>query len=367
MSAAQNSGSNSSAAQNLADQLARARELILRDRDGQAMELLLGLLRNHPENAANIEAMLALAHLHADRHPQALEHANRAIAVEPDFAWAHLLAGTALAGMGHKLQAVPALEQAIALDPQDSPAYSALGRLLSDLGRVHDAYAAAGRGVELEPHRAASHFAMGYVLHDANPAEARRAYLKTLELEPDHVQAKHNLAGLAAQKGDWHGASEGMANVLADDPSQQTPFVVLDQRLVQTIGRSHWVMIGCWLAYGISSASGIWPAAAMALLATGLLSFMAWRGMRPIRAGLRGSSRHYLRGFPKRESLATAWLVCLSLVPLVMIGGVVMELAGVPDGRFAGASGMLLLILGAILSWVRIPFLNARVKRLTGS
>lgn len=348
----------------LGQQIQRAEELITLRRDGQAMDLLLQLLRAHPDQAGPIEICLARAHLVAGRAEEGRRHAMRAIAELPDAYGGHLFLGIAFHLLGRPREAIEPLQTAARLDLDVADAPQRLALVLADLGRTEEAYAAAEEALRRDPHAARNHFAMGYVLHDKNPAEATRAYRKTLELEPGHAGAKHNLAGQAVQRGDWTAGSHGMAQVLADTPQAETPVFVLDQRVAGTIRWLHWVLFGGFLGYGLAaSLGGIAPLVwVLVILLVGAAVGRA--GLKPIRAALPQQGARFFRGFPRREVVATIWAGLLGLGWLWMFGAAIAGLVGPPDAQWAGMSVFGVLILGTILSWIRLPIAHARVRRM---
>lgn len=348
----------------LETQLARAQELIDLKRDAQALELLLRLLREHPDEAGTIEFHLARAHLVATRHAEAEAHARRAITQAPDHYGGYLLLGAALHLQGRTAEASLPLIDATRLEPEESAPHRLLAQVFCDLGDLRQAYAAATESLRLAPHAAESHFAMGYVLHDSNPAEAHRAYLSTLELDPEHTEAKHNLAGLSAVRGDWTNASHGMARVLAENPDAESPIFVLDQRLVGVIRWLHWLTAGTFMVAVPTLGGSAWLSLVVLLLALGGGVVLVRIGIAPIRAALPQGGTRYLRGFPGREFVAFMWLVMLALVWVLFLLGPILELATGTPFRFLAAAGLPLLFLGFLLSWLRVPMANQRADQV---
>ena len=349
----------------VAHRLERANELANLGRDTQAMEVLLQLLRSHPESAAAVEPYLARVHLIGGRTEEAREHARRAIALAPNQAIGHLLLGAALHGMNRCAEAVDPLQIAAGLDLVKADAPQRLAQVLTDLGRAPEAYAAANEALYREPHAAQSHFAMGYVLHHTQPEEAQRAYRQALTLDPHYTTAKHNLASVNLSRGDWDSASRGMADVLAESPSAQMPVFVLDQRLVRIIGWQHWLLFGTALGYGMVSSLGQ-PLANMAWLVgmVFLAAFLIRHGTRPLRAALPAGARHFLTGFPRRDVLTTLWAGLLAVGWLWLFVATIIAWVVDPDGLWTGLGVFVCLIAGVIVSWVRIPWAIAKAKRL---
>lgn len=350
-------------------QLERANELIALGRDGQAMDLLLQLLRSYPHQAGVLEVCLSRAHLVAGRYEEARQHALRAVAAQPDHYAGHLLYGIALQLMRRPQEAIEPLRTATRLEHSDPDPPQWLAQVLTDAGHSGEAYQAAGEALRRDPNAPGAHFAMGYVLQESNPAEAKRAYLKTLELNPEHHGAKHNLAGIAVQAGDWQTGSRGMAAVLADNPQAQSPVFVLDQRVVGTIRWLHWLLFGGWIGYrlggGVAAGTGSEPVfltVVTVLLLVGAV-LLVRAGIKPIRAAMPSSTRQFLAGFPRREPIATVWAGFLGLGWLCFLGTAIAVWVA-PDTEWILIGVLGCLIVGLILSWVRVPIANARAQRV---
>ncbi len=342
--------------------LRRAAELVDLGRAPQAIDLLLRLLREHPEHAGAIERQLAHAHLAANRPGQAHHHARRAVAAEPHASGGHLILGMALHRQGRPQDALDPLHTAARLEPDAAEPWQALAQSLSDLDRHQDAYAAANEALRRAPEAASSHFAMGYALHDTHPVEASRAYRKVLELNPGHVVAKHNLAGISVLGGDWERGSQGLADVLAASPSARSPLFVLDQRLVIVVRRLHWLVFAGIVLYmaGSQAPRGVGFAVVLALV--GAAAPVVAKGTGPIRRALPGGGGHYFRGFPGREPIAAAWLVCVTASWLWLVVVTVLNLGD--PARVAGVFAFLPLVIGVVLSWVRVPLAHRRARQV---
>ncbi|WP_432559370.1 tetratricopeptide repeat protein [Granulicoccus sp. GXG6511] len=347
----------------LGRQLQRANELVSLGRDSQAMDLLLQLLRTHPGESGPIEVCLARAHLVAGRAEEGREHALRAVRAAPSDYGGHLLLGIALHMLQRPAEAVEPLTVATRLDLDDPDAPQRLAQVLTDLGRLTEAYAAAGEAIRRDPHSAKNHFAMGYVLHESNPAEAMRAYRTALELDPHHSGAKHNLAGVAIQGGDWATGTRGMAAVLADSPQAQSPVFLFDQRLVSVLAWLHWLMFGGVIGYGM--AASVHPAGALVwvLALLGVGAVIVLRGTKTLRASLPQGGGRYFAGFPRRERIAAIWGGLLGAGWLWLLGSAITGLL-VTDGQWAGLGAIVFLFLGWILSWVRVPLARRRAERI---
>jgi tetratricopeptide (TPR) repeat protein len=99
--------------------------------------------------------------------------------------------------------AVAWLRPACTLDPENGAHYIQLARLLLTKGDPSQALAAAERAVELAPMAPDSYFYLAVARHRlGQDTGARRAYLRALEIDPDHAAAKRGLAELEQESQD---------------------------------------------------------------------------------------------------------------------------------------------------------------------
>ncbi len=137
-----------------------------------------------------------------------IQAAERAIALKPNVAEYHRVLGTlcgqvipanVLAGLGYGKRARDAIAKALELDPRSSRAYLARGvgnyYLPAGLGGGLDlAIADFRKAAELDPQSAEAYLWLGLALRKQNqPAEARKAFARSLELDPNSVWARQQL------------------------------------------------------------------------------------------------------------------------------------------------------------------------------
>ena len=100
-----------------------------------------------------------------------------------------------------------AYERAIALDPSHADAHVNLGRILHEQGNAAAAEEHYRAAVEADPHHETAAFNLGVALEDLGRInDAIRAYTSALELDPDNADAHYNLAGIYEQRGDKQAA-----------------------------------------------------------------------------------------------------------------------------------------------------------------
>ena len=133
---------------------------------------------------------LGVALLQLRRADLALGEFERAVALEPGFANAVFHLGLAMTELQRWAEAVDTLKRAVALPTLPVPqlAWQTLGVALMNLGRLADAEGALRFAVSLDPDMSSAYYNLGLVLVRANrPNEARAAFRRTRELEPESV------------------------------------------------------------------------------------------------------------------------------------------------------------------------------------
>jgi tetratricopeptide (TPR) repeat protein len=104
-------------------------------------------------------------------------------------------------------QARDAYERAIALDPSFADAHVNLGRLLHELGSAETAQRHYAAALEADPSHETAAFNLGVALEDLGRIDdALAAYRQALVLDPENADAHYNLAGLYERKGEKQSA-----------------------------------------------------------------------------------------------------------------------------------------------------------------
>jgi tetratricopeptide (TPR) repeat protein len=85
----------------------------------------------------------------AGRFEEAADFARKAIALQPDHAFAHLYLGLALQHLGRRAEAIDALRDAVSCSPESSDPHLHLGEVLAEDGQKEAALAELGRAAEL--------------------------------------------------------------------------------------------------------------------------------------------------------------------------------------------------------------------------
>lgn len=137
-----------------------------------------------------------------------IKAAEKAVSLKPNSAPYYVVLGTlcgqvipanVLMGLSYGKRAKDAVEKAIATDPKLSSAYEARGvgnyYLPAGFGGGYDlAIADFQKAIALDPHNAEAYLWLGLSLRKQNKdAEARQAFTKSLEIDPNRVWVKQQL------------------------------------------------------------------------------------------------------------------------------------------------------------------------------
>ena len=134
----------------------------------------------------------------ADHFRRAREAAEKALALDPQLADAHLALGWIHNRYDFDWEAADSsFRRALELEPGNAMALRRAGAQSLTLGRIKESIDLANKAIERDPLRPGSYVNLGLnLLADNRDREAEAAFRKTLELEPDGV-AFHQLLGLA--------------------------------------------------------------------------------------------------------------------------------------------------------------------------
>jgi len=156
---------------------------------------------------------------HAGRLDEAAAHYRRALAIDPDYAEAHLNLADTLISSGTPGEALPHLQRTVELDPSRAQAWNVLGLLLMQRGRLDDALEHFGTALELRPDDARTLNNRALALaQSGRPGEASADLQRALAIDPGYAKAHYNLAVLREGQGRRDEAIRHLLDVLALDP-----------------------------------------------------------------------------------------------------------------------------------------------------
>ena len=148
----------------------------------------------------------------------ALGALERAAALLPDDAEAHMNLGGFLRAHGSLHAAAASYARAAALTPGDADLQDRLGNVLFELGEFGAATECCRRALEREPRRANQHANLAMLLMVQNrPVEAEESCRRALELDPALTGALVMLAELAAARGEFAQGEQLLGRALTLD------------------------------------------------------------------------------------------------------------------------------------------------------
>lgn len=231
--------------------------------------------RSNPTSSI-AEMGIAAALVRRGEPEASLEHYQRAIDLDPDYADAYFNLGNTLADLGRREPAERAYREALAHKAELPQAYLNLGRLarldgrpaaavevlrrgldegkakgavaaelrlvladaLADLGRPDEAVVEYRRSLEQNPGSAQAYYALGTtLLAQGRDAEATAALERAVALDPEHGEAHVNLGAALAQAGRYDealGHYQAGVRLRPGDPAAQLNYGVL----LMVLGRS---------------------------------------------------------------------------------------------------------------------------------
>ncbi|MGH8809263.1 MAG: tetratricopeptide repeat protein, partial [Noviherbaspirillum sp.] len=136
------------------------------------------------------------------RFDEAIEHLQKAISLNPNFAQAHSDLGIVFARQGDMNRAAASFRQSLALKPNFADAHSHLGSALKLQGKLDEAEACYREALALMPDFAEAHGHLGSVLKEQGRLDdAVTCYRKALALRPDFAEAHNDLGLVYAHQG----------------------------------------------------------------------------------------------------------------------------------------------------------------------
>lgn len=185
--------------QNITYLYKQAEMLVQTDHNTAAMALLQQAL-NFNDRSANIWAKLGQVLRKLERYDDALEHYNRALALDPEYTWAWNGKGLTLSALGRHPEALNCFLDAVQIDPQDIWSWYSYGDELLILNRTEEAITALRAALQIDAQHVESWGKLGQALrlmgkHD----EAVAAYQRAVELRPHNGWGWNGL-GLALKE-----------------------------------------------------------------------------------------------------------------------------------------------------------------------
>ncbi len=159
------------------------------------------LVRRFPKSA-QLHNILAVAYNAVGDFHAAVDSAEQAVRIQPDYAKALVNLGNALANIGEQQQALESYRQAVLAAPDMAEAHNNLGAFLVRLERHEEAVACFRRALELQPAyiKALNNLGCAQLALGRNE-DAIASFDEALALKPDYAEACNNLGGALRDAG----------------------------------------------------------------------------------------------------------------------------------------------------------------------
>ena len=336
--------------------LNRAQQLFNLGRAAQAREVAASVLAARPNSPAALR-LLARCHMALGRHREAVPIARAAVAADPGSEHGYRVLSEALRQSNRHREATAAAAEAVRLAPQQWQTHAALAQSLYRVS-LRRALAAAEQARRLAPENPETHYLCGAILRALRDrqGQARAAYLRALEIDPQHAASLNGLALLDQGGLQFGSAVRGFRRALGADPQRRMVHRNLEVLFLLRLWCLGWLALAgaVVVAAGESGGTGRIRALAVGCEAVLLVAFAvsAWSAKK--RPG--ALSVRLLHRDPK--ALPSKVVIAASAV-LIAIAAVVPEV--VDNGVYTGARVSLALLNLAVLPL--LAYLRLRAAR----
>ena len=323
--------------------LKRAQQLFDLGRAAQARQVAASVLAARPNNPAALR-LLARCHTALGEHREAVRIARAAVAADPGAEHGYRILSGALRRIKSHREAAAAAAEAVRLAPQQWQAYAMLAQSLYRVNHRR-ALAAAEQARRLGPEIAETHYLCGAVLRTLNRGEeARAAYLRALEIDPQHMLSLNGLALLDQGRFQFGSAASGFRRALGADPQLQVAQRNLEALYLLRLWCLGWLAVAgdVVVAAGESAGTGRVRVLAVGCEAVLLVLFAA-----SARSARKGSGALGVRLLHRNLGALTCKAVIAASAVLIAIAAVVPKV--VEAGAYTAARVSLTLLNMAVL------------------
>jgi tetratricopeptide (TPR) repeat protein len=153
------------------------------------------------------------------RYAEALDHYQRGVALDPDYAEGQNNLASLLARSGRLSEAIPHYERATRLNPDYAEAWSSWATALATSGKTDEAIARLRDAIARDSTMPGIHLTWGNILaHMGQRAEAQSQYAEELRVHPDNADARLAWGIVLAQAGQFAQAVAQFDEALRIDP-----------------------------------------------------------------------------------------------------------------------------------------------------
>jgi arylsulfatase A-like enzyme/tetratricopeptide (TPR) repeat protein len=202
------------------------------DRNAEAKAIFDSVLKDDPEN---LRAMIAMAGILAKegRTAEMVAICKRALAKDERNAQAYALLADAYMGANDYAAALPYLQKAVEIQSKLTRNRNNLAACLIGLRRFDEAEAELTGILSKHPKFPLTHFNLGLLYEEEGRlSDARKAYATEVELQPNSVAARFNLANLLLRTGDIAAAEDQLRQLLKEYPDEPRANLFLARALL---------------------------------------------------------------------------------------------------------------------------------------
>lgn len=179
----------------------KARRLLDLGRPSEALPLFLEMIAREP-GCYLATASAAVCYLHLEEYKNALEYAEKAIALSPEDEWGHRIRSITLGNLDRNIESLEEALESVRIAPELPEAHNTLVRAKLRCDDVSGAQEAAKGLIVLAPADTDTWFLAGIVEIAADNKYTAEKYLKkALEIDPLSAQAR-NALGMLAMRSD---------------------------------------------------------------------------------------------------------------------------------------------------------------------
>ncbi len=150
----------------------------------------------------------------------------------PKTAAAHWLLGRFYVTQGHWIPALHALDEAVKLDPNRAEAWSLLAHTRIMMRQYVDAQTALAQAIKLNPGDADNHLQLAVLLDNGDRTQARREYLRAIELAPKDPVCLRQYGRFLLDNSDPPGAERQARAAEAQNPHDMPTQLLLGRALM---------------------------------------------------------------------------------------------------------------------------------------
>ncbi len=210
----------------------------------RARQMYQQILTQDPRNA-NALNLFGLVGWQTGQFAEAVEHLQKAIAIDSSQAAFFGNLAEARRGLGQFAEAIQAYEQAARMQPNTVIIHLNLGTVLQQAGQVDQSIASYGRALELDPQNTPARYHLGTAFEQQGKLHpAGSCYQQILDVEPDHVPSLVSLAGLRKKQGNLGAAAMLYERALKLEPKRAVRH--FDRGNVYQLDRNWTEAIACY-------------------------------------------------------------------------------------------------------------------------